>query len=103
VKHADIHEDLHQLSYGMVRVKSYGRYNVNGFRFRSTKFEAVHPLSATTNSGVMTRAIDAEGQETNYYGIINNILEFNYAGNKDLKVVFFDYDRFDNHSRTRQN
>jgi hypothetical protein len=36
------------------------------------------------------RAIDAEGRETNYYGTINKILEFSFAGNKELKVVFFD-------------
>jgi hypothetical protein len=29
-----------------------------------------------------------KGWETNYYVIINNILEFNFASNKDLKVVF---------------
>jgi hypothetical protein len=38
------------------------------------------------------RVIDAEGRETNYYGIMNNILEFNFAGNKELKIVFFDCD-----------
>jgi hypothetical protein len=46
----------------------------------------------TTNSGVVTRAIDTEGCETNYYGIINKILEFSFAKNKELKVVFFDCD-----------
>jgi hypothetical protein len=35
------------------------------------------------------RAIDAEGHETNYYGIINKIFEFSFVGNKELKVVFF--------------
>jgi hypothetical protein len=38
------------------------------------------------------RVIDTEGWETNYYGIMNNILEFNFAGNKELKIVFFDCD-----------
>ena len=103
MKHANVHEDLRQLSYGLVRVKSYGRYDVNGFRFRSTQFEALRPLAATTNTGVVTRATDAEGRETNYYGIINKILEFNFAGNKKLKVVFFDCDWFDNHNGTREN
>jgi hypothetical protein len=58
---------------------------------------------ATTNSGVVTRAIDAEGHETNYYGIIKKILEFSFAGKKELKVVFFDCDWFDNKNGTRQN
>jgi hypothetical protein len=38
------------------------------------------------------RAIDAEGRDTNYYGIFNKILEFTFARNKELKVVFFDCD-----------
>jgi hypothetical protein len=103
VKHADLHKDLQQLSYGMVKVRSYGQYDVNGFRFRSIKFEAAHPLATTTNTGVVTRVIDAEWWETNYYGIINKILEFNFARNKKLKVVFFDCEWLDNNSRTRQN
>jgi hypothetical protein len=49
------------------------------------------------------RAIDAEGHETNYYGIINKVLEFSFTGNKELKLVFFDCDWFDNNNRTRQN
>jgi hypothetical protein len=45
------------------------------------------------------RAIHAEGWETNYYEIVNNILEFNFAENKELKVVFFDCDWFDKNNR----
>jgi hypothetical protein len=76
----------------LVKVRSYGRYDINGFRFRSTAFKALRPLATTTNSGVVTRAIDAEGHETNYYGIITKILEFSFAKNKELKIVFFDCD-----------
>jgi hypothetical protein len=42
-KVADIHDDLRQLSYGSVTVRSYGRYDVNSFRFRLAPFEAAHP------------------------------------------------------------
>jgi hypothetical protein len=94
----DVDPDLRQLAYGLVKVRSYDHYNVNGFQFRSTTFEALRPLAATTNSGVVTRTIDAEGHETNYYGIINKILEFNFVGNKELKVVFFDCDWFDSNN-----
>jgi hypothetical protein len=87
----------------LVKVRSYGCYDVNGFQFHSTTFEALHPLVATTNSGVVTRAIDAEGCETNYYGISNKILEFSFIGNKELKVVFFDCDWFDSNNGTQQN
>jgi hypothetical protein len=103
VKVVNVHLDLRQLAYGLVNVRIYDRYDVNGFRFRSTTFEALHPLATTTNSGVVTRAIDAEQRETNYYGIINKILKFSSTGNKELKVIFFDFDWFDNNNETRQN
>jgi hypothetical protein len=44
------HEDLCQLSYGSIVAKSYCRYDVNRFCFRSTVFEASRPLVATTNT-----------------------------------------------------
>jgi hypothetical protein len=53
------------------------------------------------DSGVVARAIDVEGCKTNYYGIINKILEFSFTGNKELKVAFFDCDWFDRNNRTR--
>jgi hypothetical protein len=71
VQVVDIHPDLRQLAIGLVKVRSYGRYDINGFRFHSTTFKALRPLVATTNSRVVTRAIDVEGHGTNYYGIIN--------------------------------
>jgi hypothetical protein len=100
VKVVDVHPDLLQLVYRLVKVRSYGCYDVNGFLFRSTAFKALHPLAATTNSGVVTRVINAEGWKTNYYGIINKILEFSFVENKELKLVFFDCDWFDSNNGT---
>jgi hypothetical protein len=51
----------------------------------------------------VTRAIDAEEHEINYYGIINKIIEFSFARNKELKIVFFACDWFDNNNGTQQN
>jgi hypothetical protein len=42
----NVHADLRQLSYGSVTAKSYGRYDVNGFRFRSIIFEDSRPPMA---------------------------------------------------------
>jgi hypothetical protein len=103
VKVADVHPNLRQLAYGLVKVRSYARYDVNGSRFRSTTFEALRPLAVTTNSGVVMRAINVEGYKPNYYVIINKILEFSFARNMELKVVFFDFDWFDNNNGTQQN
>jgi hypothetical protein len=58
---------------------------------------------ATTNSRVVMKAIDVEGCGTNYYGIINKILEFSFVGNKELNIVFFNCDWFHNNNGTQQN
>jgi hypothetical protein len=58
---------------------------------------------ATTNTRVVTRAVDVEGQESKYYEIIKNIIEYNFARNKNLKTVFFDCDWFDLNRGTREN
>jgi hypothetical protein len=84
----NIHADLRQLSYESIVAKSYGPYDVNGFRFRSIIFEASRPLAATTNIGVVTRAVDADGHESKYYGVIKNIIEYSFTGDKNMKTVF---------------
>jgi hypothetical protein len=55
----------------------------------------VHPLAATCNTGVVVRAVDDEGHETNYYGVIKDILKLASGGDKDIRVVFFYCDWFD--------
>jgi hypothetical protein len=46
----NVHVDLRQLSYVSIVVKSYSRYDVTGFRFHSTIFEASRLLASTTNT-----------------------------------------------------
>jgi hypothetical protein len=58
---------------------------VNGFRFRSDQFEKSHPRAATRNTRVVTRALDALRRETNYYDIIQNILEFNFCREQNFE------------------
>jgi hypothetical protein len=41
------------------------------------------------------RVVDVEGHESKYYGVIKNIIEYNFARNKNLKIVFIDCDWFD--------
>jgi hypothetical protein len=99
----NVHGDLRQLSYGSVVAKSYGLYNINRFCFCSNIFEASRPLVATTNIGVVTRVVDAKGHESKYYRIIKYIIEYNFAGNKNLKIVFFVCDWFHSNQGTREN
>ena len=91
----NLNDDLRQLSIGSVTAKSYGRYDVNGYRFRSSIFGSSHPMAATQNSGVVTRATDMEGHEACYYGKIKNIIEITFAGNKPLALVFFECKWYD--------
>jgi hypothetical protein len=46
------------MSYAIVKVRSYGRYDIKGFCFRSAKFESTRPFAATRNTGVVCRAVD---------------------------------------------
>jgi hypothetical protein len=49
------------------------------------------------------RAVDADGHESKYYRVIKNVIEYNFARNKNLKTVFFDFDWFDPYHGAREN
>jgi hypothetical protein len=80
---------LRQLSHGQVKALEYSRYDINRYRFRTVKLEVSHPLAAITNSRVVTSGEDAIGHVTDYYGILQNIIEYTFGGAKELKVVLF--------------
>jgi hypothetical protein len=65
------------------------------------KLEASHPLAVTTNSGLVTSGEDATGHITDYYGILQNIVEYTFGGGKELKDVFFQCYWFDPNNDTR--
>jgi hypothetical protein len=58
-------------------------------------------LAATTNSEVVTSGEDATGHLTDYYDILQNIVEYMFSGAKELRVVFFQCDWFDPINDTR--
>jgi hypothetical protein len=91
----NMNDDLCQLSIRRVTAKSYGHYDVNGYRFCSSIFESSHPMATTQNSGVVTSATDSEGHEDCYYEKIKNIIEITFAGNKPLALVFFECKWYD--------
>jgi hypothetical protein len=92
---------LRQLSLGQVKALEYSHYDINGYHFQMAKLEASHPLAATTNSRLVTSDEDATGHVTDYYDILQNIVEYTYDGAKELKVVFFQCDWFDPINGTR--
>jgi hypothetical protein len=97
----NVSNDMRQLSLGQVKALEYSRYDINGYHFRMAKLEASGPLVATTNSGLVTSGEDATSHVTNYYDILQNIVEYTFGGAKELKVVFFQCDWFDPINDTR--
>jgi hypothetical protein len=85
----NVSNDLRQLSLGQIKALEYSRYDINGFRFRTAKLDMSHPLATTINSGVVTSGEDATDHITDYYNILQNIVEYTFGGAKELKVVFF--------------
>jgi len=84
--------ELRQVANGCAyRVKSFGGYDVNGYRFHTTGYEQSRPNRRTTNTGVFVPGDD--GLE--YYGRIEEIYELTFHGSKPLKPVIFKCHWFD--------
>jgi hypothetical protein len=79
----------------------YGRYDINRYHFWMVKLEASRPFVAITNSEVVASGEDISGPSTNYYAVIQKIIEYTFSGTKALKVVFFECDWFDPVNGTR--
>jgi hypothetical protein len=60
----------------------YSRYDINEYRFRTVKLEVSHPLAATTNIRLVASGEDATGHITDYYDILQNIVEYTFDGAK---------------------
>jgi hypothetical protein len=65
-----VSDDLQQLSLGQVKALEYDRYDINGYRLRTTKLEASRPLTTTTNNRVVANGEDASGLAADYYGVL---------------------------------
>jgi hypothetical protein len=62
--------DLRQLSLDQVKALEYACYDINGYRFRTMKLEASHPLITTTNSRVVANNKGTSGLAGDYYGVL---------------------------------
>lgn len=103
-----ITEDLINLASGPAEfVKRYKGFIINGFRFHTKDLEENRK---TQNSGVMLEAMTnsfSSARDNNpivgdvtYYGVLNDIIELEYA--VDKKVVLFHCDWISNGSRKKQ-
>lgn len=88
-------EDLKSLAAGPDRrVVVYAGCNVKGARFRTlTRDKDLK----TQNSGVATKGSFGDADETEYYGVLQEVLELQYGTNKhgDRSVYLFRCDWFD--------
>jgi hypothetical protein len=85
-------DELRQVANGFkTRLKSYTDYDMNGYRFHTSRHEQTWPGRKTTNSQVfMLGTIGVE-----YYGIIEEIYELEYEGQVPLTPVIFKCHWFD--------
>jgi hypothetical protein len=97
----NVSNNLRQLSLDQVKALEYSRYDINIYRFRRVELEVSRPLAATTNIELVTSGEDATSHVTDYYDILQNIVEYTFGGDKELKVVFFQCDWFDPMNVTR--
>jgi hypothetical protein len=85
-------DELRQVANGFEpRVKSYTGYDVNGYRFHTSRHEQTRPNRKTTNSQVFTLGTDG----IEYYGVIEEIYELLYDGRVPLTPVIFKCHWFD--------
>jgi hypothetical protein len=52
----------------------YSCYDINGYYFQTAKLKVSHPLTTTTNSGVVTNGEDASGLAVDYYVVLKKFL-----------------------------
>ncbi|XP_012832644.1 PREDICTED: uncharacterized protein LOC105953520 [Erythranthe guttata] len=101
--------DVIRLARGPIPVGTrYRGFKLNGFRFHTRELERKRK---TQNSGVMVNATTTSFaskkdmrpivQEMMYYGILKNIIEFDYTGGK--KIVLFDCDWVSKGRRQKEN
>jgi hypothetical protein len=57
-----------------VKALEYGRCDISRYLFWTTKLEASHPLTATTNSGVVANGEDTSKLAADYYGVLQKII-----------------------------
>nr|ABA93761.1 transposon protein, putative, CACTA, En/Spm sub-class [Oryza sativa Japonica Group] len=89
-------DDLRQVAKGChTRVLLYNMYDVNGYRFRTHKYEHERPNATTINSGLVTIGQGENSDTTEYYGYIKEIVEISFDGRKPLTLVLFNCHWFD--------
>lgn len=89
----DINPYIVDISIGPAReVLTYNKCYVNGFCFHT---ESWSEGRKTNNCGVWVKGTDGGGNETDFFGILKNIVELRYMGEHNKTVVLFMCEWFD--------
>jgi hypothetical protein len=87
-----ISAELAQVASGFhYRVMSFDVYDVNGYRFHTTRHEEGRPNRKTTNTGICTPGHDG----LDYYGRVEEIMELDFLGCKPFHPIIFKCHWFD--------
>ena len=85
----DTNQFLYNLAWGpKVKAKSWPKYFVGGYIFHTL----VHGVGKSTmNSGVCVKGCSYENAHSDFYGMLEEIIELDYSGSPDdpVKVVLF--------------
>ncbi|XP_042432996.1 uncharacterized protein LOC122019608 [Zingiber officinale] len=82
----EVDDDIKKLAHGPNRrVSSHKGYFVNGFKFETMEHGR---FKATSNYGICVLGSTINEYEVDYYGVLEEILELNYYGLKDVIVLF---------------
>ena len=84
---------IQNLSKGPFRyVTTYPGYFVNGYKFHTIGHDS---SKATMNSGVCIKGSNYSANESDYYGQLSEVVELEYPGLKNNRIVLFKCEWFD--------
>ena len=86
---------IQNLSKGPFRyVITYPGYFVNGYKFHTIGHGS---SKATMNSGVCIKGSNYSAEESDYYGQLSEVVELEYPGLENNRIVLFKCEWFDLH------